>query len=205
MGNKIPKEQEDRYFLQLEQEMKKASDKADELFGFNYLKEENINNNNDMKSNWYEILLITAFITLWFLSIYLERNFIIVIIRVTAIYFLSWFSSKSDIPIRHQWNLLYYFQFLKTKRLYTILTILTIIFIIIYGSYWNGLEWLFLAALIPTCWFTWLFLWRFITEIKKFIVKAIKWEVNWKSVLIKMLTIAIIWIIFRFFMILNNR
>ena len=64
MGNKIPKEQEDRYFLQLEQEMKKASDKADELFGFNYLKEENINNNNDMKSNWYEILLITAFITL---------------------------------------------------------------------------------------------------------------------------------------------
>ncbi len=64
MGNKIPKEQEDRYFLQLEQEMKKASDKADELFGFNYLKEENINSNNDMKSNWYEILLITAFITL---------------------------------------------------------------------------------------------------------------------------------------------
>ena len=64
MGNKIPKEQEDRYFLQLEQEMKKASDKADELFGFNYLKEENINSNNDMKSNWYEILLIVAFITL---------------------------------------------------------------------------------------------------------------------------------------------
>jgi hypothetical protein len=64
MGNKIPKEQEDRYFLQLEQEMKKASDKADELFGFNYSKEENINSNKDMKSNWYEILLITAFITL---------------------------------------------------------------------------------------------------------------------------------------------
>ena len=198
MGNKILKEQEDRYFLQLEQEMKKASDKADELFGFNYLKEENINSNNDMKSNWYEILLITAFITLWFLSIYLERNFIIVIIRVTAIYFLSWFSSKSDIPIRHQWHLLYYLQFLKTKRLYTILTILTIIFIIIYGN-------LFLLALIPICWFIWLFLWRFITEIKIFIAKAIKWEVNWKTLVKQLSLVIIIWIIFRFFMILNNK
>lgn len=200
MENKISKEQEDRYFLQLEQEMKKVSDEADDFFWFNYLKEQNKNKNrnNDIKSNWYEILLIVTFITLWFLSIYLERNFINVILRITTIYFLSWFSSKSDIPIRHQWHLLYHLQFLKTKRLYTILTILTIIFIIIYGN-------LFLFALIPICWFIWLFLWRFITEIKIFIVKAIKWEVNWKSVLIKMLTIATIWIIFRFFMILNNR
>lgn len=196
MDSKTQKELEDERSLQLEQEMKELSDEADDLFWFKYLEEDKQKSIN-LKSNWYEILIITLFIILWILSIYLEWGFTTVIFRISAIFFLSWFSSKSDIPIRHKWNLIYYFHFYKTKRLYTILILLTIIFVFSYGRFHDGLEWLFFLVLIPIFWFVWLFLWRFATEIVKFIHSAIKWEVDWEKVLKQTLLLIIIWVLAR--------
>lgn len=200
MDKKTQKEIEDEKSLQLEQEMKELSDKADILFWFDHLNKEEKQENKNVWSNWYGILLIILFVILWILSICLEWNFIIVILRITVIFFLSWFSSKSDIPVRHKWNLIYYFHFYKAKRLYTILILLTIIFVFVYGHFHDGLEWLFLLFLIPIFWLVWLFVWRFSTEMIKFIHSAIKWEVDWKTVLKQLSLVIIIWVMFRIIM-----
>lgn len=200
MDKKTQKELEDERFLQLEQEMKELSDEADNYFWFNYIKKEKKEDDKNMKSNWYEILLIILFIILWILSICLEWNFIIVILRISAIFFLSWFSSKSDLPIRHWWHFDYYLRFYKNKRLYTILILLTIVFVFVYGYFHDSLEWLFLLFLIPIFWLVWLFVWRFSTEMIKFIHSAIKWEVDWKVVLKQISLVIIIWVIFRVIM-----
>ena len=145
----------------------------------------------------YEILLIGLFVLLGILSIRFEWNPYIVICWISILYFLAWFSSKADIPTRRAYHIFYYFRFYSTKRLYTTLLILTIIFASIYCNSVGGIEALILLFVIPISWFVWLFLWRFTTEITKFIQRAIKWEVDWGKVFGQLILICMIWLIVR--------
>ena len=219
MENKTQKDLEDEYFLQLEKDMKSMSEEADKVFWFDYLEEEKkVKDEQRHTSSWYEILIITLFIILGFLSIYLKWHFYVVAIWLFIIFFFSWFSEKLNETNRIYskvsnpfyyifyyifYNIFYKFWFYEEKWLYSKLNILNLIFIIIYGPIF--LSELSLAWFILWPFFLWIGpLWfcvcRFVVEIFKFIRRAIRWEVDWNKVFNQVLTIAIIWILFRMWM-----
>lgn len=223
MENKTKKELEDKNFLQLEQEMKELSDKADDMFWFKFLgqnKKQSTKKSDDswfdesiiegkkcFKWNRYEILLIFLFIVLSILSIYFEWQFYNIAIRLFIIFFLSWFSSKTNIPdkVNSTWlnpfySIFYHVWFYKTNWLYSLLNILNIIFVIIYSPIFMSklsLLWFIVLPLFFCIGPAWLYVCRFVIEIINFLNRAIKWEVNWKKVFKQMLVVIIIWVLVR--------
>lgn len=223
MDKKTQKELEDESFLQLEQEMKELSDKADDMFWFNFLEQNKkqpvkesdnswfdksmIERKKSSKWNWYEILLIFLFIILSILSIYFKWQFYNVAIWLFIIFFLSWFSSKTDIPdrVHSTWfnpffSIFYRVWFYKRNWLYSALIILNIIFVIIYSPIFMSklsLLWFIVLPLFFCIGPVWLYVCRFLIEIIKFINRAIKWEVDRKKVFKEVLVVIIIWVLAR--------
>ncbi len=210
--NKTQKENNDELWLKEYYEFydnEKAGNNAKNKV-HNEEKEEVKKSDLHYKIQRYEILIITLFIILGFLSIYLKRHFYVVAIWLFIIFFFSWFSEKTNgsnivnskvsNPFYH---IFYNFWFYKERWLYSKLNILNLIFIIIYSPILVSelsLLWFIFWPIFLWIWPFWFYVCRFVVEIFKFIRRAIRWEVDWNKVFNQVLTIAIIWILFRMWM-----